>query len=139
MQAISDIKIIIPTTSIDKQTTRRNRLLNDLYELYLEECNKQYYVKNRKRYMAYIKKYHPEALVSKELYNSHKQEFREALLPIHQRYLKAIDKNSYLWWGRFSHLKGEEGNEALRHILSVAKDKEHRKEQVIPYILGCIK
>ena len=47
-----------------------------------------------------------------------------------------MKKINYLWWGRFSHLKGEEGNECLRTMISDVKDIIHRKGEVISYILG---
>lgn len=131
---------LVPTTDIKpKKQNVRKELLNQLYDIYFTHANKELRIRNKKRYYAYVRLHHPTALSKESEYNSYKDMFRTAKLPDHQKYLKPIEKDDYRWWGRFSHLKGEEGNEALRHILSVAKDKEHRKEQVIPYILGCIK
>jgi len=119
-----------------KQNVRRE-LLNELYNLYLEACNKEYYVKNKKRYYAYIKKHSPALLKDAKEYASKKQVFRGARLPEHQRFLKPMESKDYLWWGRFSHLKGEEGNECLRVMISEAIEmKTLGKGNIISYILG---
>lgn len=121
---------------VKKQNVRKE-LINELYQIYLQECNKEYYVKNKKRFYAYCKRTHPDGLEDRRVYESYKSEFRAAKLPEHQKYLKPIDSNDGAWWYRFSHLKGEEGNECLRVIISTAKEmKTLNKGNVISYILG---
>lgn len=117
--------------SVKKQNVRKD-LLNELYSMYATAQDDQ----NRKNYFRYIRVHHPTALSKREEYNAHKEEYRTAKLPDKIKYQKLIKKSDYLWWGRFSHLKGEEGNECLRTMISEAKDMIHRKFDVIPYILG---
>lgn len=117
-----------------KQDTRKE-LLNELYKIYATEQDN----KNRINYYRYIRVHHPAALSKEEDYYSHKDTFRTKKLPENIQYKPLIKKESYLWWGRYSHLKGEDGNSALRHMISVAKDMLHRKQYVVPYILGATK
>lgn len=126
----------ITVSDSKKKQNVRAELLNQLYDLYLSECERTFPISNKKRYYAYIRLHHPTALAKKEEYNSHKNEFRSAKLPDHKKFLKPIKSNDYLWWGRFSHLKGEEGNECLSLMVSEAKDISNRKGNVIAYILG---
>ena len=66
-------------------------------------------------------------------------EFKKTKLPDAQRFLEYIKADDFRWWGKFAHLKGEEGNDALRYIISVARSKMHRGECVASYVLGCCK
>lgn len=131
------IKGLVPpvTTTIKKQNVRKD-LLNELYSLYLEACNKEYSIKNKKRYYVFIRLHHPAALAKKEEYNKYKDVFRKAKLNDNQKYLKPIKSDDFVWWGRFSHLKGEDGNECLRTIISNATEMKAFNKPVIQYILG---
>lgn len=119
-----------------KKQNVRKELIGDLYVIYLKNVNKDYQIKNKKRYYRYVRLHYPTALSKREDYNSHKDEFRSAKLPEHQRFLTPIKSTDFLWWGRFSHLKGEDGNECLRTVISEAKDRENRKQDVALYIMG---
>lgn len=119
-----------------KKQNVRQELMRQLYDLYLEACNKEYYVKNKKRYYAFVRNSHPEALKDAKRYNSYKDIFRRSKLSDERKYLSPIDSKDYLWWGRFSHLKGEEGNECLRTILSNAKEMKSFGRDITSYILG---
>ncbi len=134
MQSIASIDFTIQKTSA---SSRRTALLAELHGIYTEYAQ-SYPIRNKKRYFAYIKKYHPEAM-SAELYNNYKSEFKKTKLPDAQRFLEYIKADDFRWWGKFSHLKGEEGNDSLRHIISVARSKMHRGECVASYVLGCCK
>lgn len=114
-----------------KQDTRKE-LLNELYNLYATEQDN----KNRINYYRYIRVHHPAALSKEEDYYKYKDEYRKAKLPINVKYTPLIKKSDYLWWGRFSHLKGEEGNECLRLMISEVRDIKNRKGNIISYILG---
>lgn len=116
----------------EKKQNVRQDLLNELYQIYATTQDE----KNRKRYYTYIRVRHPSALSQREMYYSYKDEFRKAILPDHVKYCPIIKKNDYKWWGRFSHLKGEEGKDCLRVMVSETKDIIHRKSNVISYILG---
>ena len=121
---------------VKKQNVRRE-LLNELYNLYLEACNKEYYVKNKKRYYAYVKKYHPSSLLERVEYHSHREDFKKAPLPNNHKFLRPIDSSDGAWWMRFSHLKGEDGIECLRTMISeVTEMKTLGKGNIISYILG---
>ena len=137
MQSIANISFEIATETLqEKKENTRQALLATLYGIYLDYVNKDYQTKNRKRYYRYVRVHHPTALSKKEEYHSYKLEFKNAKLPDHQKFLKPIASDDFLWWGRFSHLKGEEGLEQLRTVISEAKDKEYRGEDVALYILG---
>lgn len=137
MQSISNVQFEIATEILpEKKENTRRELLAQLYNIYLNHVNKDYQIKNRKRYYRFVRLHYPTALSEKEKYNSYKNEFRTAKLPDHQKYLSPIKSDDYLWWGRFSHLKGEDGLEQLRTVISECKDKEHRGEDVALYILG---
>lgn len=114
-----------------KQDTRKE-LLNELYNLYATEQDN----KNRINYYRYIRVHHPAALSKEEDYYKYKDEYRTAKLPENIKYSPLIKKGDYLWWGRFSHLKGEDGIECLNTMLSECKDIKHRKGNLIAYILG---
>ncbi len=134
MQSISAIEFSIP-----KETAKniRSAILNDLHAVYTEYAQ-DFSVKNKKRYFAYLKYKHPEVLKSGEFYK-YKEEFKKAQLPDHQRFIEYIKKEDFRFWGRYSHLKGEEGNDSLRYMVSVARDKLHRKENVAQYVFGAVK
>jgi len=138
MQSISDFTFEIATETLpEKKENTRQALLRELYALYLSYVNKDYQIKNRKRYYRYIRLHYPAALSEKEKYNSYKQEFRTAKLPDHQKYLSPLKSDDYLWWGRFSHLKGEEGLEQLRTVISNVKEMiALEKKNVDVYILS---
>lgn len=105
--------------------------------------------KNRINYYRYIRVHHPTALSKEEEYYKYKDEYRKAKLPETVKYSPLIKEYifnakgkkvwNYQWYKRFTHLQGEEGNASLRHMLSVAKSMIHRKQSVIPYILGATK
>ena len=134
MQSIASIDFTIQKTSA---SSRRTALLAELHGIYTEYAQ-SYPIRNKKRYFAYIKKYHPEAM-SAELYNNYKSEFKKTKLPDAQRFLEYIKADDFRWWGKFSHLKGEEGNDALRYMVRIAKDKAFRNEDVAKYLFGCCK
>lgn len=114
-----------------KQDTRKE-LLNELYKIYATEQDN----KNRKNYYRYIRVHHPAALSKEEDYYKYKDEYRTAKLPENIKYSPLIKKGDYLWWGRFSHLKGEDGIESLRLMVSEVRDIKNRKGNIISYILG---
>ncbi len=134
MQSIADISFTIPTVT---HRSERAFLLHELYNLYTISTNKD---ENRKRYYAYLRLHHPNILkkttFNKEWWDTYKQEFRDSKLPKEQKYLDAIKENDFRWWGRFSHLKGDEGNSALRYMISVARDKVNRDGGASAYIMG---
>ncbi len=134
MQSIASIDFTIQKTSA---SSRRTALLAELHGIYTEYAQ-SYPIRNKKRYFAYIKKYHPEAM-SAELYNNYKSEFKKTKLPDAQRFLEYIKADDFRWWGKFAHLKGEEGNDALRYIISCSRDKLNRKKNVAEFIFGCTK
>ena len=134
MQAIGELKLEFTKPTA---TSVRADLLNQLHEIYTEYAQ-DFSIKNKKRYYAYLKSRHPEVLKSGDYYK-YKEEFKKAKLPEHQRFLEYIQKKDFRWWGKFSHLTGEEGNRAIEHMISVAKDKLHRKENVAQYIFGSVK
>lgn len=117
-----------------KQDTRKE-LLNELYKIYATEQDN----KNRINYYRYIRVHHPAALSKEEDYYKYKDEYRTAKLPENIKYSPLIKKGDYLWWNKFTHLQGENGNRSLQHMLSVVKDMLHRKQYVVPYILGATK
>lgn len=127
---------LIPKTALpEKKQNVRKELLNELYTLYLNHANKELRIRNRKRYNYYIRLHHPTALSKESDYNSFKDEFRNAKLDAHKKYLSPIKSSDYRWWGKFTHLK----EDALRHMISVARSMEHRKGNVSSYILGATK
>lgn len=134
MQSIATIDFSFPTQSA---SSRRNELLNELHAIYTEYAQ-SFPQRNKKRYYAFMKKYHPQAMTP-ESYNNFKDEFKKAKLPDHQRFLKYVKSSDFLWWGKFSHLKGEEGIEAIAFMISVARDKLNRGECVATYIFGSVK
>jgi len=137
MESIANFTFEIATEILpEKKENTRQALLGELYTLYLNYVNKDYQIKNRKRFYHFIRLHYPTALSKKEEYYKHKDEFKNAKLPDHQKFLKPIASDDFLWWGRFRHLKGEEGLEQLRTVISEAKDKEYRGEDVALYILG---
>ena len=137
MESIANFTFEIATETLpEKKENTRQALLRELYTIYLDYVNKDYAIKNRKRYYAFVRLHHPTALLKKEDYNKYKDVFRNAKLPDHKKYLKPLASDDFLWWGRFRHLKGEEGNECLRTVISEAKDKIYRGEDVALYILG---
>lgn len=77
--------------------------------------------------------------MSAEKYNNFKSEFKKTKLPDAQRFLEYIKADDFRWWGKFTHLKGEEGNDVLRYMVSVSKDKLLRGECVASYIFGSLK
>lgn len=127
---------------IESAKSKRNALLKELYVLYTSqlEINRK---ENRKRYHEYVRLHYPsvckKAGFNKANYDSYKDSFRKAKLSAEKRYLSYIKENSFSWWGKFAHLKGEEGNRALEHMISVAKDRQWRKQNVAIYILGSLK
>ena len=135
MESIASIHISIPTPLPEKKENTRQELLRVLYELYLKHADKELRIRNKKRYNYYIRVHHPTALSKESDYNSFKNEFRNAKLPDHKKYLSPIKSSNYLWWGRFTHLK----EDALRHMVSVARSIEHRKGNVSGYIFGSVK
>ena len=125
---------------IKVRNDQRLDCIKQLYALYLsqpEETRKE----NRKRYHQWVRLHYPEVCrkngFSKEKYDSYKDEFRTAKLPKELRYLKPL--NEKLFALRFSHLKGEDGIDTMRYMISVAKEKLHRGEKVGAYILGSLK
>lgn len=129
-----------------KPRSRREELLHELYLLLIsqpEETKKE----NRKRYRLWMHNNYPEHCLKRGFdvnkYNSFKDEFREVSnkgkLPKEERFLSYPKEDNYLWYGRFSHLKGESGIEALEHMLHEARGMKHRGYQVAPYIMGSVK
>lgn len=133
MESIANIQFVFsPSVEVTPVRNDRNELLNILYTIYATAQDE----KNRKNYYKYIRVRHPAALAKKETYNQYKEEYRTAKLPDHIKYQKLIKKDNYVWWGRFSHLKGDDGLECLRLMVSECRDRIHRKQDVIKYILG---
>lgn len=119
------------TPSVGKKKNERQILLNELYQLYLDACNKEYYWKNKKRCYAYLRLHHPKAFTNKESYTNGKELFRKANLPQHQKYLTPYKEDEHMWYKRFNTKKKQE----IREIISNAKDIKNRKGNVIAYIL----
>lgn len=135
---VSDYITSIESKQPKKQNSRQE-LLNQLYQIYLTACNKDYYWKNKKRYNAYLRKYHPEVLrtdVTKEEYYRYKEAFKKAKLPLEKKYLAPIDSADGAWWMRFSHLKGDDGIECLSIMVKDATEMVAFNKNPIPYILG---
>lgn len=125
---------------IEKSRSPRNALLKEIYSLYVSQPEKTK-EENRKRYHQWVRVHHPEVCrkvgFSKKLYDSHKAEFKSAkLLPL-ERYMTTFSERFFAI--KMSLFKGEEGRETLQYMISVAKDKFNRKENVAAYILGSIK
>ncbi len=140
MLSIAEIKFDFQPTVEAKSS--RNELLAQLYQLYVSqpELTRK---ENRSRYHEYVRVHHPEVCkksgFDKRRYDTFKEEFKKAKLTIDKKFLGYVKENSFGWWGKFSHLKGEDGNRALEHMISVAKDKVWRKENVAMYIMGSVK
>lgn len=134
MESIATIQFVFPTEQVEQKIRRNDRggLLNELYQIYATAQDE----KNRINYYRYIRVRHPAALAKKEEYYKFKYEYRKAILPEHVKYQNLIKKNSYVWWGRFSHLKGEDGLHCLQVMISETRDIINRKGNVISYILG---
>ena len=120
---------------VAKKQNVRQELMRDLYNLYLEACNKEYYVKNKKRYFRYVKTQFPHLLRAGEFKSKAwfdcRQDFKKAKLPDHQKYLKPYESGEYMWYKRFNKNTQDE----LREMISNAKSMIHRKQNVIGYIL----
>lgn len=117
-----------------KKQNVRQELLNELYQLYLEACNKEYYWKNKKRYNAYLRIHHPTLLrkgVTKEEYYKYREDFKKAKLPNHQIFLKPYSEQEHMWYKRFN----KNNQQEIREMISNARTITHRKGNVIAYIL----
>lgn len=137
MESIADISF---TCTKENLHSYRAALLKELYVLYTSQpdINQK---ENRTRYHAFVRVHDPrvcqKAGFSKAKYDKYKSLFKKAKLPQNEKYLIYIPENKF--WYKFIHLKGDEGNDALRYMIAVAKDKLHRNENVAKYILGSIK
>lgn len=121
----------------------RSDLLHQLYILYTSQPEEQK-KENRKRYRFWMHKKYPEHCrklgFNIDKYNSFKEEFRnDRKLPETERYYGYPKEKTYAWYGKFTHLKGEEGIEALTHLIHNAKDMKHRGYSVSKYINGSLK
>lgn len=137
MQAIADIQFTFPTETARSQ---RGAILNDLHEIYTEYAQ-SFPTKNKKRYYAYLGLHHPRVLKearTKEEYDKFKPVFKKAKLTEAFRHLEYIKKSDFRYWGRFSHLKEEEGNESLRFMVSRARDILNRNGNVAAYVFGAV-
>jgi hypothetical protein len=143
MESVSELfkdSIVFAPRRAGRNTSIRNDLLKQLYALYTsqpEETKKE----NRRRYHNWVRVHYPEVCrkigFSQKLYDSHKAEFRKAkLLPL-ERYIPTFSEKFFAI--KMCFFKGEEGNDTLRYMISVARDKLHRNENVAAYILGSIK
>lgn len=128
--------------SVKTETSRspRNALLKVLYSLYVsqpEETKKE----NRRRYHEYVRLHHSEVCrkigFSKERYNNFKSEFKSAKLPALEKFIPIFSEKYFAI--KMAHIKGDEGLETLSYMISIARDKLNREENVASYILGSIK
>lgn len=130
----------IPFESTPSKKSVRGELLGQLYELYT--CQPEETIKeNRKRYHAWVRIKYPldcvKSTFSKIQYNSHKTEFKKEKLPYEECYIPTLSLKYFCI--KMAHIKGDEGNDTFRYMVSIAKDIRNRKGNVAKYILGSIK
>ena len=116
MQSINEI-IKIPEK---KQLSQRSLIIKELYELYiLDETGRK--KENWKRYVKWLKE--NKIPNSKE----NQMKFKKS-----KKFVKVLKINQFCYF--LSHLKEKD----LFYLLSVAKDKMHRKENYGAFILGSL-
>lgn len=125
---------------VEKSRSPRNELLKQLYKLYVSQPE-QTKKENSLRYKSWMTLNHPDCVrkagFSLERYNSHKSSFKKSKVPPLERYIPIFSEKFFAI--KMAHLKGEDGLETLRHMISVARDIKNRDGNVAQYILGSIK
>lgn len=139
MQLVDGATVSFALPHVDSRS-RRNELLRELYQLYTSQpdYNRK---ENRKRYLQWMKKTHPEcckkSTFNASVYNGFKDAFKRAKLPPGERFMSYLPESKF--WIKFTHLKGESGLDAIRYMVSVGRDKLHRGDNVAQYIIGSVK
>ncbi len=118
-----------------QRLSHRTSVVKELYDLYTSQPQ-LLYEENRKRFYYWVKNNHPEALKdtrNKSLFATLRWHFERAKLPPAQKYFDFMSPRYFAI--KLSHCDLD----TLYYMLSIAKDKRWRGENIAQYLLGSIK